>query len=163
MSHILVMNNTEKYRIKVKSGRNLIEIEGDKAFVDEVFKDIRKIFPKQAQRNAAPRKRGPKPKPRPAIDLKELDPKDIISRLEGKATSLKVLASGYILNKKLRKREFRAKEMTTFMKEFGLDVPNNLTYYFRRFKDEGTFTQGRKQGRFKITDIGIEHLTKKLE
>jgi methyl coenzyme M reductase subunit D len=40
------MVKKDNYRIKVKSGRNLIEIEGDKKFVNSVFQDIKEIFPK---------------------------------------------------------------------------------------------------------------------
>ena len=39
------MVKKDNYRIKVKNGRNVIEIEGDKKFVNDVFQEIRKIFP----------------------------------------------------------------------------------------------------------------------
>lgn len=156
------METKELYKIKVRNGRNLIEIEGDKEFVDDVFKEVKTIFPKKRTRSK-PAKRGPKPKPKPSINLKELDVKDILPKLEGKSTDMKVLASGYCINKKLRKREFRSKEMTNFMEDHDLNVPNNLTYYFRKLMNEGLLNQGRKQGRFKVSDEGIKHIEFGLE
>jgi len=75
---------------------------------------------------------------------------------------MKVLVSGFCINKKLRKREFRSKEMASFMKDVGLDVPENLTYYFRKLKDEGKFILGRKQGRFKVSDEGMKLIENEL-
>ena len=156
------METKELYKIKVRNGRNLIEIEGDKAFVDDVFKEVKAIFPKNRKRSK-PGKRGPKPKPKPSINLKELKVKEILPKLEGKNADMLVLTSGYCINKKLRKREFRSKEMTNFMKENDLEVPSNLTYYFRKLMNDGLLSQGRKQGRFKISDEGIKHIEFGLE
>lgn len=155
------MAKKDNYRIKVKNGRNLIEVEGDKAFVNDVFQEIKKIFPKVPPSHS-PRKRGPKPKPRPSIDLKTVEVPELVSKVQGKNQTMKVLVSGFCINKKLRKREFRSKEMTSFMKDVGLDVPNNLTYYFRKLKDDGLFILGRKQGRFKISDEGIRKIESTL-
>lgn len=153
------MNKT--YRIKVKNGRNLIEIEGDKEFVNRAFDEIKDIF-SEGQTKRIPKKRGPKPKPKPEIDLKSLETPDILNKLDGKDKTLTILVSGYCINKKLKKREFRSKEMTDFLKGNKLSVPDNLTYFFRKLKDEGLFIQGRKQGRFKVSDDGIKAIEKKL-
>ena len=142
----------------MKNGRNLIEIEGDKVFVNEVFQQIKKIFPKGSSSTTSPKKRGPKPKPKPSLDLKKIEIPELISRVEGKDQAMKVLVSGFCINKKMKKREFRSKEMTSFMKDVGLEIPNNLTYYFRKLKDDGTFILGRKQGRFKVSDEGIKKI-----
>ena len=150
------------HRIKVKSGRNLIEIEGDRDFAEDVFERIKEIFPRHSAKPAH-RKRGPKPKPKPSIDLKMIELEDLVQKVQDQRDHMKVLVSGFIINKKLRKREFRSKEMATFMKEHGIEGPGNLTYHFRKMKDDGLFTLGRKNGRFKITDEGINYIEKKLE
>jgi hypothetical protein len=156
------MNSKELYKIKVRNGRNLIEIEGDKSFVDGVFQEVKTLFPRQKGRSK-PAKRGPKPKPKPSINLKNLEIKDILPKLDGKNADMKVLVSAYCINKKLRKREFRSKEMNNFMDEYKIDKPNNLTYYFRKLMEDKLLNQGRKQGRFKISDDGIKHIEFKLE
>ena len=159
----MFMDTKESYKIKVRNGRNLIEIEGDKTFVDEVFKEVKNIFPKQRSRSSAPKKRGPKPKPKPSIDLKIMDMEEILSKLDGKDTDMAVLASAYCINKKLRKREFRSKEMTKFMEDNKIEIRGNLTYYFRKLMGEELLNQGRKQGRFKISDEGIKKIEFNLE
>jgi hypothetical protein len=88
---------------------------------------------------------------------------EILPKLEGKNNDLKILASSYCINKKLKKREFRSKEMSSFMEDKNLEVPGNLTYYFRKLMNEGLLNQGRKQGRFKISDEGIKRLEFSLE
>ena len=156
------MESKGLYKIKVRNGRNLIEIEGDKEFVDDVFKEVKIIFPKQRSKGA-PAKRGPKPKPKPSIDVKALEIGDLLPKLDGKKNDMKVLVSAFCINKKLRKREFRSKEMIGFMKKNKIEVPGNMTYYFRRLMGDGLLNQGRKQGRFKISDEGIKHIEFGLE
>jgi hypothetical protein len=155
------MAKSELHKIKVKSGRNLIEVQGDRDFTEKVFDRIKEIFPKV--KPSAPKKRGPKPKPKPSIDLKSIEMDELLEKVKDRRANLRVLVSGFILNKKLRKREFRSKEMKNFMEDHGMEVPDNLTYYFRKMKDDGLFALGRKNGRFKITEEGMKHIEKKLE
>ena len=153
------MGKLGPYRVKVKSGRNYIEIQGDKKFTEDVFKQITVIFPKQGKK-PEPKKRGRKPILKQKIDLKSISFDELISKLKEQKTHSQVHISGYILNKNLKKREFRAKDMESFMMENNIEVPKNITYHFRNLKDSGHFTQGRKQGRFKITEMGIKEIEK---
>ncbi len=151
------MGKSDLYKVKVKSGRNFIEIQGDKKFTEGMFSQIAEIFPK-AGKKPLPKKRGRKPNPKPKVDLDTISAEDLLKKIDGKKSSTTILVSGFILNKKLRKREFRSKEMESFMNDNKIDVPKNITYHFRNLKDSGHFIQGRKQGRFKITDVGIKYI-----
>lgn len=155
------MGKSDLYRVKVKNGRNFVEIQGDKAFTEKMFKSISEVFPKAATK-PAPKKRGRKPKPKPKIDLNTISVEKLVSIIKDKRSSTRILVSGFIINKKLKKREFRSKEMVSFMEEHGIEVPQNPTYHFRKLKETGNFLPGRKSGRYKISDKGMDEIVKGL-
>ena len=155
------MGKSGIYRVKVKNGNNFVEIQGDKKFTEDMFHQISEIFPK-AGKKPVTKKRGRQPKPKPKIDLKNMSIEELVEKIKDKRSSSRVLVSGYILNKILKKREFRSKEMVNFMEEHGITVPKNPTYHFRKLKESGSFIQGRKGGRFKISDNGIKEIPKLL-
>ena len=94
--------------------------------------------------------------------MKSISVEELVSLMNGKRSSMRVLVSGFIMNKRMRKREFRGKDMISFMEEYKIEVPQNPTYHFRKLKESGSFLLGRKNGGFKISDEGINQIEKEL-
>ena len=78
--------------------------------------------------------------------------------IRGKRESIKVLATVYCINKKLKKHEIKSNDLMTFMKEHDLNVPKYPIYHFRKMQENCLLDLGRKRGRFKINENGIAYL-----
>lgn len=165
------------YRIKVKDGDNEIEIAGDKRFVNKIFKEISVLLGKKIKGGRIPtkrrkklgrkKKRGRKPKPKPKkitkkdyLDIKKMTLTELFEFRKPKRENQRVLLLAYYANKALKKREFRGKELKTLYQEIGIAPPKNLTYFLRKMAEDerGLLAHGRKSGRYKITDKGIDFI-----
>lgn len=165
------------YKIKIKDGDTEIELEGDKKFVNESFKQVKNVLgtkktkskkkPKSRKKRGRKKKPGRKPKKKPKktpkkdrVDLRKYSLKEIFNMKKPRRKRHHVIIMAYYMNKALRKREFRATDLKPLYEEVEIDAPKNLSYFLRKMADEEPklLAHGRKQGRYKITDKGIDYL-----
>jgi len=165
------------YKIKIKDGTTEIELEGDKKFVNESFEQVKKVLgtknkttkkkSKSRKKRGRKKKPGRKPKKKPKktpkkdrIDLRNLSLKEIFDLKKPRRKRHHVMIMAYYMNKALRKREFRATDLKPLYEEVEIETPKNLSYFLRKMADEEPklLTHGRKQGRYKITDKGIDYI-----
>lgn len=170
------------YRIKVKDGDSEIDISGDKKFVIKSFDDIkvllnknlRSVQPitekkqiKKSKKTGRKKKPGPKPKTSKKnetkltterIDLKNITLENLLKVKKPRKENQRVLLLAYYMNKVKRKREFRGKDLEALYVDLKLEVPKNLNYHLRRMaeKERGLIAQGKRNGRYKITDKGVD-------
>jgi len=163
----------EIYHIKVKDGSTEVEVSGDKRFVNKVFKNLKDVLSKDVRKPRVGRrgkKRGRKPKKvkkvfkKDRIDLKQFDLKGLFEKKIPKRENQRVLLLGYYMNKIEGKREFRGKDLEKLYKELKLEVPDNITYFLRKMSEDkkGLLAHGKKQGRYKITDKGMDFIHDKI-
>ena len=163
------------YRIRIKDGTTELEIAGDKRFVQRSFKEIKALLNKHFRSNLIQverksrrkRKPGPKPKispPKERTDMRKMSLQEIFKVKNPKRENQRVLLLAYYLNKVTGKREFKIKDLKPLYDELKLEVPKNLGYFLRSMssEDKGLLVQGRKQGRFKITEKGIDFIYEKI-
>jgi len=165
------------YRIKIKDGSTEIELEGDKKFVNESFEQVKKVLgskktttkkktkrrKKRGRKKKPGRKKKKKPKKTPKkdrIDLRKYSLKEIFDLKKPRRKRHHVMIMAYYMNKALRKREFRAADLEPLYNEVDIEAPKNLSYFLRKMADEDPklLTHGKKQGRYKITDKGIDYI-----
>ncbi|MFO8051786.1 MAG: hypothetical protein R6V01_08840 [Thermoplasmatota archaeon] len=174
----------EIYKVKIKDGATEIELKGDKRFVRKAFREIQDILDKELDKSKLPgqkkrrrkkpgrkKKPGPKPKPKPKktpkkdrVDLRKYSLKKLFEFRKPIRENQRVLMLAFYMNKVLKKREFRGVDLEPLYKELGIDPPDNLSYYLRKMSEPhiGRIEQGRKQGRYKITDKGIDYIYDKI-
>ena len=174
------MKDEKIYRIKLKEGDTEIELKGDKRFVRKAFREIQDIVGKELDKKKLPgerkkrrkkpgrkKKPGPKPKPKQKKtpkkereDLTGYTLKKLFKFRKPIRENQRVLMLAFYTNKVLKKREFRGVDLEPLYKELGLEPPKNLSYFLRKMSEPhiGRIEQGRKQGRYKITDKGIDYL-----
>ena len=159
----------EIYHIKVKDGSTEVEVSGDKRFVNKIFKNLKDVLSKDVRKPRVGR-RGRKPKKikkvfkKDRINLKQFDLKGLFEKKIPKRENQRVLLLGYYANKIEGKREFRGMDLEKLYKDLNLEVPDNITYFLRKMSEDkkGLLTHGRKNGRYKITDKGIDFIHEKI-
>jgi hypothetical protein len=164
----------EIYHIKVKDGSTQVEVSGDKRFVNKVFNNLKDVLSKELKKPGMGRKKGKKrgrkpKKPKKLLkkdrpDLKELDLEGLLEKKPPKRENQRILLMGYYMNKIEGKREFRGKDLEKLYKDLKLKVPKNVTYFLRKLSEDekGLLTHGKKQGRYKITEKGIDFIHDKI-
>jgi hypothetical protein len=172
------------YSIKVKNGETEVEVSGDKKFVTKTFGEIKSLIgtdlkkvkeplPKQkksTKKKGRKKKPGPKPKQvkipvkKERVDMSKMPLDEIFQIKEPKRDSQRILLMAYFLNKVERKREFKSKDIEQLYIHMKIDAPKNITYHLRKMsgKDKELLIHGKKQGRFKITEKGIEFIHEKI-
>ncbi|MBN1390755.1 MAG: hypothetical protein JXA22_08955 [Candidatus Thermoplasmatota archaeon] len=176
--------NEEMYKVKIKGEDMVIELAGDKKFVKKAFNELRKVLDKDlkkprklADRKTAKRRKKPgrkkKPGPKPKkkvkpkkiprkdrVDMKDLTLEEIFKLKAPKRENQRVLLMGYYLNKVDRNREFRAMDLPPLYGKLKIKTPKNLSYFLRKMSEDGKglLVHGRKQGRYKITQKGIDFI-----
>ena len=164
----------EIYHIRVKDGSMQVEVSGDKRFVNKVFKNLQDVLSKEIKRSGKGkrrgRKRGRKPKKakkvpkKERIDLKQYDLRGLLEKKVPKRENQRILLMGYYMNKIEGKREFRGKDLEKLYEDLKLEVPKNITYFLRKMSEDkkGLLAHGKKQGRYKITENGIDFIHEKI-
>jgi hypothetical protein len=162
------------FHIKVKDGSTQLEISGDRRFVNKVFNNLKDVLSKELKKPSMGRKRGRKRGRKPKkpkkvlkkdrIDLKQFDLKGLLEKKPPKRENQRILLMGYYLNKIEGKREFRGKDLEKLYEELKMEVPSNVTYFLRKLSEDekGLLAHGKKQGRYKITDKGIDFIHDKI-
>ncbi|MGA1872253.1 MAG: hypothetical protein ACMUHY_01150 [Thermoplasmatota archaeon] len=171
------------YRIKIKDEDTVIELAGDKKFVKKAFREIKKILdkdlktprsiadkkPKKRRKKPGRKKKpGPKPKKKKSkkipkkdrVDMRSMKLEEIFSMKAPKRENQRIMLLAYYMNKVESKREFRAMDLPPLYEKLKLDVPKNLSYFLRKLSEDekGLLEHGKKQGRYKITNKGIDFI-----
>lgn len=172
------------YKIKIKEEDMVVELAGDKKFVKRAFNEIKRILDKdlktprsiadkkpKKRRKKPGRKKKPGPKPKKKVKPKKVPKKDrldmrsmkleeIFKMKAPKRENQRVMLLAYYMNKVEGKREFRAMDLPPLYKKLKLAVPKNLSYFLRKMSEDekALLTHGKKQGRYKITDRGIDFI-----
>jgi hypothetical protein len=172
------------YRVKVKDGDTIVELTGDKKFVVRSFNQVKSILNRELITGKVPRvlrpgkkpktarlkkKPGRKPKQilaeapveeKPHTDLTKLSLPELFKVKTPKRENHRILLMAFYVNKVKGKREFKGIDLAPIYSELKLDVPKNLSGFLRRMAEgkEGLVVHGKKQGRYRITNKGIDFI-----
>lgn len=175
-----MIDESKIYQIRIKDGDTEIELKGDKSFVRKAFKQLQEVLGKELDRKKLPgekkwrkrkpgrkKKPGPKPKPKPKKipkkdreDLTNYTLKKLFKFRKPIKENQRILMLAFYVNKIEKKREFRGVDLEPLYKKLGLETPKNLSYFLRKMAEPhiGRIEQGKRQGRYKITDKGIGYI-----
>ena len=96
--------------------------------------------------------------------MRKMTLQEIFKVKNPKRENQRVLLLAYYTNKVLNKKEFKSKDLEPFYGELKIGTPKNLSYYLRSMSSEGKglITHGKKHGRYKITNKGIDFIYEKI-
>ncbi|MBD3408494.1 MAG: hypothetical protein GF411_20390 [Candidatus Lokiarchaeota archaeon] len=164
------------YRIKVRTNNAEIELEGDKPFVKDTFDELRSILAGKSKlvktaKEVPKKKPGRKPKKTAKkatkgkrTDLGNVSLTELFEKKNATRKRHSILMLAFFVNKVKGKIEFRGMDLKPLYKEISMKPPKNFSYFLRKMVDEKPklLEKGKKQGRYKITDEGVEYIYEEI-